>query len=415
MYKLRYKKYIGGLTILLLVTQLYSIAASPNKLCKVYHHRNAHAQTNIELGSFVLYFEDRPIINSLPERIPETSKQHKDQNKTKYTFFLPAVSVNDNACRAMITALNHQKTTNYEVRLQEVSKPIQGIKVIIAYDNNKVNFSYDYYESDGKQRGLIFRFFNKELLEKIGTKNPGLLRTALVKKKPLVVLDFGHGGSDEGAVANAIKEKEITATVGRYVANLLQKQGISVELTRKKDCKLPLDERTYLSSKHTDALLFVSLHANAAGNDKVAGVETYYLDSGLLSALRPETTSSFYHTCIDIEKDCEKLMNNLQTHRVSYREVVLELLNNRCQKSKKLAHLVHTHLLDTVGKKYPIADRRVRPSAYQVLVGSFTPAILIELGFITNKNEATLLKQKEYQQLLADAIAKAICAYIKEC
>lgn len=406
-----YKKYVFSI-IVLLVGHAYGATALHNKLCKVYHHRNAHAQTSIELGSCVLYFEDRPIINSLPERIPSASEQQK--NKTKYTFFLPAVSVNDHACRGMIVALNRQKTTNYEVRLQEVSKPIQGIKVIIAYDNNKVNFSYDYYESDGKQRGLVFRFFNKELLDKIGAKNPGLLRTALVKKKPLVVLDFGHGGSDAGAVANAIKEKDITATIGRHVAHLLKKQGISVELTRKKDCTLALDQRTYLSSKYDDVALFVSLHANAAENDNVAGIETYYLDSDLLSALRPESLC-LYPTCIDIEKESEKSMTSLQTHRAPYKEVVLELLNTRCQESKKLAHLVHTNLLNLVGKKYPIADRRVRPYAYQVLVGSFTPAILIELGFITNKNEAALLKQKEYQQLLADAISKAICAYIKEC
>lgn len=395
------------------------LQGASNGLCKVYHHRNANAQTGIELGSVVLYFENKPTMQLLPERVSEDSKS----DTAHYTFFLPQAHIQDAACQQMIARLHKTSPgSSYNVQLQAVSNPRPGIKLIVAYDTNRVNFSYDHYEADGQQRGLIFRFYNKELLQKVGAKGTVLLRTAEVKKKPIIVLDCGHGGHDEGAIGCfRIKEKDITASVGRHLAKLLRQEGITVQLTRKQDRYVSLDERTYCGSKYSDALLFVSLHANAAEDDKASGIETYYLDADLLSALQKYNFSNQQQLTMNCASNIDISRNNecscalLQTDAMPYRDIILPELKYRCEESKKLAQVVHSNLLTTVGEKYPIIDRKVKPYAYQVLIGSLKPSILIELGFITNKEEATLLNNQEYQQLLARAIAKAILAYIKAC
>ena len=193
-----------------------------------------------------------------------------------------------------------------------------------------------------------------------------------------IVLDFGHGGSDSGAVNGLITEKNVVLQVGLKLAKILKNQGYVVHLTRAKDQFVPLDERTEIANLYTQANLFVSLHANHAANVQTAGIETFYMHYDLL----------------------KNIDNKLHVDR--------EFLNKY---SKLLAQEVHASLISMLaGNK--IVDRKVKQAVTQILLGVEMPAILIELGFISNKSEAGLLDCPKYQQRLALGIAQGINSYL---
>lgn len=155
-----------------------------NTLYKVFHHRATSTQESIkqimhmELGSVVLYFDQKPIINALPER----ADAKRENDLMQLIFFLPKTNINGSSCEKMIENLHNAKTHGYRVQLAQVSTPIPGIKVIITYNSAQVSFSYDQFESIGLQKGLIFRFYNRKLLHKLNKKGALLLRTVQLKK-----------------------------------------------------------------------------------------------------------------------------------------------------------------------------------------------------------------------------------------
>ena len=213
-----------------------------------------------------------------------------------------------------------------------------------------------------------------------------ILRTGVAKSQHClrqvahkeIVLDFGHGGQDSGAMFGAIAEKDVVRGVGLKLAKILKKQGYVVHLTRAGDNFVSLDERTYFANLHTKAGLFISLHANYAANPKTAGLETYYMHYDLFSS---------------VDEGASKVSRYL--------------LNSR---SALLATQIHQQLI-TALKDYKLVDRKVKQSVSQVLLGVEMPAVLVELGFLSNLQEAQLLNSPAYQLILAHGIANGISAY----
>ena len=212
------------------------------------------------------------------------------------------------------------------------------------------------------------------------------------KLKPKIVLDFGHGGIDTGTVGLSKRpEKDIVLKVGRKLKNILEKMGYEIFLTRDGDQTVKLDKRTSVANLHSKDSLFISLHANYSGNKNANGVETYYAHEKLLKKV---SLNSFANYC------------------------KLDLIYNF---SDKLAHSVHNNLLNFINNKklnktkdFNINDRKVKKSISQVLLGTEMPAILIELGFLSNEREVKLLINNNYQNLLAQGIALGINSYLNK-
>jgi N-acetylmuramoyl-L-alanine amidase len=232
------------------------------------------------------------------------------------------------------------------------------------------------------EKGINFIIINKELLQKInGKRDKAVITTAQSQRKHNVMIDCGHGGRDSGTISCFGKaEKEVTLSVGLEVAQLLNAKGYKAGVTRNADIDLALDQRTKLANNSAD--IFLSIHANSSANKKTTGIETYCLDDKLFTPGFSTLT----------EKD---------------RSYVACLERDRCQKSNKLAHCVHKNALETVAT----VDRKVRPAVSQVLLGTDRPAILIEIGFLSNEHEALLLCDKKYQHLIAQGICKGIISY----
>ena len=214
-----------------------------------------------------------------------------------------------------------------------------------------------------------------------------------------IVIDPGHGGKDPGALSpSGIKEKDITLTIGKLLAKRLKLEGFEVYLTRERDIFLTLEERTAFANKHK-ADLFVSLHVNSNVDKSVRGIETYFLNlttdaSAIEVAARENATTS------KSISDLQLIINDL-------------MLNSKINESSKFATSVHKCVMScasTVG--YKGRNLGVRQAPFYVLLGAQMPSILIELGFITNSTDCSLLRRKSYQNTLIDGIAKGINNYI---
>jgi N-acetylmuramoyl-L-alanine amidase len=216
-----------------------------------------------------------------------------------------------------------------------------------------------------------------------------------------IVIDPGHGGKDPGCrVLGKYKEKNITLALAKRLAKQLKTEiGCEVFLTREKDEFLTLEQRTAIANmKKAD--LFISLHVNAHADQEIHGLETYFLNAatdqaGVVIAARENATS-------------EKSVSDLQT-------ILNDLLmNTKMRESSRLAYRVQEAMIDGTGKRYRgIRSLGVKQAPFYVLIGAQMPAVLVEVGFLSNRTERKRLVNPEYQEILAAGITDGIKMYIE--
>ncbi|MCX5922055.1 MAG: N-acetylmuramoyl-L-alanine amidase [Candidatus Dependentiae bacterium] len=357
-------------------------------LQKVFHHRGVAANSkvscagSIELGSLVLYFSNAPTINNL-------SPRKNNPEREELVFVVPSVQVVADDVKKMIKDLNSAAADLYSVRIEELGTPTNGIKISMSYNPKKVGMRYELFDSISLQKGVTFRFFNQELLKELNTKScRPVLNTASAKKRHSVVIDCGHGGSDNGAVGCFnLKEKDIALAVGGQVADQLKKKGFRVIMTRDADFFVPLDRRTSLANSGQSAELFLSIHANASVNKSAQGIETFCCDPTLLHPVFSTMSDSY-------------------AALVSNYDVI------RSARSKLCATMTHKTILAAARTHgTTVVDRKVKYEVSQVLLGTQMPAVLVELGFVSNEHDASLLNDKSYQQRLVQGICQGIASY----
>jgi N-acetylmuramoyl-L-alanine amidase len=217
-----------------------------------------------------------------------------------------------------------------------------------------------------------------------------------------IVLDPGHGGKDPGAIGpNGIKEKDIVLAVAKRVARHLERElGCQVIFTRDRDVFIPLEERTAIANT-SGADLFISIHANAAPSANVRGVETYFLDlatnkEAMRVAARENATSA--RQLSDLQSILMDLMQNTKVHE-----------------SAKLAEFVQASMISGLGRSYRnIVDLGVKRAPFVVLIGAQMPAVLTEIAFLSNPEEARWLCDPGYQQEVAVQIVAGVSQYVTD-
>lgn len=178
----------------------------------------------------------------------------------------------------------------------------------------------------------------------------------------VVVIDPGHGGRDSGAIGiGGLQEKQVILSIGLQVASLLEKRGINAVLTRSDDRFVDLAPRTALANR-IGAKAFVSIHANSIGLGRpgVNGLETYRARNGSASGQR-------------------------------------------------LARLIHNSILRSIN----VRDRGVRSAGFYVLRNTSMPSVLVEVGFVTGREDAARLSSSAGRRLMAQAIAQGILQYFQ--
>ena len=218
-----------------------------------------------------------------------------------------------------------------------------------------------------------------------------------------VVLDPGHGGHDSGALGGGKREKKLVLQIGKRVRSHLQRMGYRVLMTRSSDRFVPLRERTrYANRKHGD--VFVSIHANAIGDRRKryrSGIETYFLQTSRSD--RARRVAARENSVVLRRKD--RLSQNVILNSV--------MTGPKIVLSNKLAIDVQRHMLGNVHKKYrDVVDGGVRAAPFWVLVGAEMPAVLVEVGYISNPKERRRLASSAYQERLAKGIAEGIANYL---
>lgn len=223
--------------------------------------------------------------------------------------------------------------------------------------------------------------------------------------KRIVVVDPGHGGKDPGAVANKIREKDLNLAVSKMLVARLKELGIDARLTRDTDVYLTLRRRTEIANT-LNADLFVSIHGNALPPGRSAtGMEIYLMalptDKDAMELARFENR--------ELAED-----NGDSTKAADKRtQMLLAILGNMQQNAKINESTGFAEYLFNAGKSGGLKMRRVAQAPFYVLRGAAMPAVLIELGFLTDKQEAKLLSDGSYQKKMAEALARGIQEYLK--
>ena len=239
-----------------------------------------------------------------------------------------------------------------------------------------------------------------ENVEKHITENALSLAQQLGLGIRKIVIDPGHGGKDPGASAFGMKEKDIVLKIAKNLAPILSaRTNAEVILTRETDIYIPLEERTAIANTN-DADLFISLHINAHPSPKIHGLETYFLNlSTNAEAMR---VAAFE--------------NATSTHQMSDLQDILSdiMKNSKINESSRLAEFVHNSLSDGIEgiQKNNFRNLGVKQAPFYVLIGAEMPAILIEIGFITNQMDSENLKSDFFLDMIVDEIVEGIQNYI---
>ncbi|HEY4282063.1 MAG TPA: N-acetylmuramoyl-L-alanine amidase [Chthoniobacterales bacterium] len=196
---------------------------------------------------------------------------------------------------------------------------------------------------------------------------------------PVVVLDPGHGGKDSGAMCAGIMEKDLTLDVAQRVERRLHDAGFSTMMTRAGDNYISLADRAATTNRLRDCIL-ISIHFNEGNKPVSSGIETYYAERHAVSG--PMLASWFPFL-----------------QRVTFETSSLE--------SQSLAGFIQ----DALVTRTHAVNRGTKTEQFFVLANVRHPAVLVEGGFISNKEDAGKLGNPEYREMMAEAINEGILRY----
>jgi N-acetylmuramoyl-L-alanine amidase len=277
-----------------------------------------------------------------------------DQFSRTYKFIIPNSRISRNLQRPSLAA----NSPIERIRLLQVGGSVEiEIKMIFGWqvqESQQTNQQQIQLQVSLNRLNPNNALPNRDPILQVQNQNIG------DRRRGLIVVDAGHGGRDPGAIGNGVQEKDITLSISIRLGQTLQSMGYAVYYTRTNDSEIDLEPRV-ADAERIDADVFVSVHANAlaANNSGINGIETYHSRNSTVG--------------------------------------------------KELATYVHSQILSETGAN----DRSVRGSGFYVIARTSMPAILVETGFVTNALEAQNLSRPDYQQRMAEAIAKGIDRFMR--
>ncbi len=222
---------------------------------------------------------------------------------------------------------------------------------------------------------------------------------ALGLKMSRVVIDAGHGGHDTGSIGRGgLREKDVALAIAHRLGDLLeQRLGTDVIYTRTTDEFVSLGERPRIANAE-EADLFISIHCNSARSRSARGVETYYLnfttDSWALNVASRENAAA------------DRTIHELQ-------DLVSKIaLKEKIEESKEFAGKIQSELHSGLSQRSKgVRDRGIRKAPFMVLIGAKMPAVLAEIGFISNQADENLMKTDDYRAEVAEYLFDGIASY----
>jgi len=224
--------------------------------------------------------------------------------------------------------------------------------------------------------------------------------TKSTSRKRVIVIDAGHGGHDPGALGSSAKEKDVTLAAAKALKSRLEKTGrYRVVMTRGDDTFVPLENRVQIA-RRSGADLFISLHADAGEEKATRGASVYTLsDQGSERVARNINAGNDWFINVSMPGGTRAV-----------REILFDL-TQRATRNKSGAFA--ERLIDRVGQQAPLLTRAHRDARYVVLFAPDVPAVLLEMGFMTNSADEKLLTSQSQRNKMTEAIAKAIDDYFQ--
>lgn len=223
-------------------------------------------------------------------------------------------------------------------------------------------------------------------------------------KKMRIVVDPGHGGKDPGAVRGKYREKDWNLAVGKELARLLGKGNFEVKITRDSDVFIALSQRSKIANNFK-ADLFVSVHVNSTKNSQANGFQVYFRSE--------KATDKEAAATAELENEA------MQYEEVHYNfvDALLQSMakNEYINESSKLAGYVKNAVYKQPGIGIAVAQKNaIRQANFYVLKGVQSPAILVEMGFISSPKDRAKLSQSAVQKKMAQGIYNGIVSYAKQ-
>ena len=223
-------------------------------------------------------------------------------------------------------------------------------------------------------------------------------------RKPLVFIDPGHGGEEDGGVGvSGAVEKDLVLSVAGHLRDALLATGlVDVQLSRTDDATVQTPHRARMANA-ADADLFVSLHMNWSESARASGIETYYLDTATDEAAERLAWRENLNV-EDAPTDLEVILSDLH-------------LAGNVEQSRALAMRVHEELLERLEELYgedAVRDRGVRTALFAVLVRAKMPAVLLELCFLSHPDEERRARTRAYQVEVAQAVADGLIGFLRD-
>ncbi len=239
----------------------------------------------------------------------------------------------------------------------------------------------------------------KELSRRVHKANTDNMAMQLGLNLQTVYIDVGHGGRDPGAIGNGIVERDIVLDTSLRLGKILKAHGLNVVYSRSNDVTVPLSSRP-ARANNSAADIFVSIHINANEDRRIHGFETYFLNFAKNS--QAAQTAALENATSDRKLgDMQSLLAKM-------------MLNVRTTESSDLAGDVQSATMEKLKNNgFNTRNGGTRSAPFHVLIGTNMPAILVELGYCSNKDEASKLKQAKYRNILAQGIADGILSYKK--
>ena len=225
----------------------------------------------------------------------------------------------------------------------------------------------------------------------------------------IVLIDPGHGGFENGAISELgktgkkILEKDISFLMAKKIKEKLVGDH-QVYLTRSFDKTLSLEERSNLAQK-LGADIFISVHANSSKSKKSNGFETYYLDNNENEAVKKVVR-------LENNEETNLLESNYSENPMIHQILSELVVGQTVPLSKKLGSEIHQSIKLQVENVHSIKDRGLKPGLFFVLAMSKVPGVLLEMGFISNENEANKLIDEKFINDYSSAVAEGIKNYL---
>jgi N-acetylmuramoyl-L-alanine amidase len=228
--------------------------------------------------------------------------------------------------------------------------------------------------------------------------------------RPVIVIDPGHGGHDSGAVKNGTVEKDVVLAFSKVLKQKIEATGrYKVQMTRDTDVFIELGERVAFAERH-NANLFIAVHADYA-TTQARGATIYSLRESVANELQRSAKDDVYDTVLSKDEIDKVKKASVDGDLAAVKGILADLAGREVELTKERTSLLSRSVVEYMGASTNMRGDPAQQASFRVLKTAQFPSVLIELAYVTNKEDAELLKSDAWREKVADSIMVAVDNY----